>query len=96
VPCRPRPSRDGRAGVTLPPNRQTIAELHAQGMALGGLCGRPCLRQVEVDMPTLIDRVGPDVPVPDAIRRIVCAKCRRRMAIQVCSPSAPFTPRWRG
>jgi hypothetical protein len=70
-----------------PPNTQTIASLWSYGHNLSGLCGT-CKPpgNIIVDMPTLIEPLGPDCLVTTAIREITCKDCGARVGVHVSSP----------
>jgi hypothetical protein len=70
-----------------PQNTQTIASLWSYGHNLSGLCGacKPP-RNIIVDMPTLIERLGPDTLVTTAIRKITCKGCGAQVSVHVSSP----------
>ncbi|MFC5353582.1 hypothetical protein [Azospirillum himalayense] len=41
-------------------------------------CG-PCRRSFRLDVAVLVERFGPDYPTLDALRKVVCKECGRRL-----------------
>jgi hypothetical protein len=60
--------RDRRLGAA------TLSDLAAQGVAVFCWCNR-CGHNAELATETLIARLGPDFPVPDAGARLRCTAC---------------------
>lgn len=69
-------------------NTQTIAELWSYGHTFGALCsqGHPA-RRIDVDMDVLIAKLGPNVTVPEAMKKIVCSECGKHVAVTISHKS---------
>lgn len=68
----------------FPPNPQTIGSLHANNCTFAGTCrSGHASESFKVDMAKLIEQLGPDALVRDAMKAIACPRCGAGVAVTV-------------
>ena len=60
---------------------ETLGGLAGKGLDVLCICSR-CNRYVPLPIADLVDRLGRDMPVPDARHHMTCSKCGRRDMIE--------------